>query len=434
MAVLAPPVQVVTDGAPPFVQVPSGAPPFVVTTGPAPPITIVASGAPPITLFNEDGSLWSAAAPAAPANTVLPVISGTAMVGQTISATTGTWTGSPTPTYAYQWKRAGASIGGATASTYLLVVLDTGALITVTVTATNSEGSASATSPSFGMIDPAAAPVLSSASAVDFSDIFVWGQATTDTASGTLYAVVVASAAATPTAAQIVAGTDAAGAAAPNASVAITSTGVKQVLVRGLTAVTAYKVCMTHRLVGQASNVVTGSFTTDTLVASFATNGLATGMGPSTGCGAFGTNIADPYGGTNAVRFVDNNSLTANQVVFSCGITFFNGVNKAHITVKHQGGAQWLRQSAVSVSVSGVSAYFNTLTGAVGNIVVFSPTPVIFDVGSGWKMFSGQVNLAGADVTGTWNINKTSVDNVLTIPSLDGTHIQDLYNIRITRV
>jgi hypothetical protein len=284
---------------------------------------------------------------------------------------------------------------------------------------------------------PGVAPVLSAASAADFSDIFVWGRATTDTASGTLYAVVVASAAATPSAAQIVAGTDAAGAAAPNASLAITSTGVKNVLVRGLTAVTAYKVCLAHQLAGQNSNVVTGSFTTDTLVASFATNGASTNLQASTGCGTIGTSIADPHGGTNAVRFVDNNSLTSNQCLLNCnGITFFNGVNKFHITVKHQGGAAHLRQIASGITVASATAWFNTSTGAIGtiNAAVWTPAPVVFDVGSGWKMLSGQGNLAGADVVGTWGLNKGVADNNLTIPSLDGTHIQDIYNIRITRV
>jgi hypothetical protein len=88
----------------------------------------------------------------APVNTVAPVASGTATVGQTLSCTTGTWTGTPTPTYAYQWKRDGASIGSATASTYLLVSADAAALITCTVTATNAAGSASATSNSLGAV------------------------------------------------------------------------------------------------------------------------------------------------------------------------------------------------------------------------------------------------------------------------------------------
>lgn len=81
-----------------------------------------------------------------PANTVAPSISGTAQVGETLTASAGTWTGVPTPSYSYQWKRDGNSIGGATNSTYQLVAADYGAVITVTVTATNSEGSSSETS------------------------------------------------------------------------------------------------------------------------------------------------------------------------------------------------------------------------------------------------------------------------------------------------
>lgn len=81
-----------------------------------------------------------------PVNTVLPVISGTVLTGQTLSTTDGTWTGTPTITYTYQWKRNGSSIGGATNSTYQLTSTDSGATITVTVTATNAGGSTAATS------------------------------------------------------------------------------------------------------------------------------------------------------------------------------------------------------------------------------------------------------------------------------------------------
>ena len=59
-----------------------------------------------------------------PANTVLPAITGTVTVGQTLTASSGTWTGNPTPTYGYQWKRDEVAIGSATANTYLLVGAD----------------------------------------------------------------------------------------------------------------------------------------------------------------------------------------------------------------------------------------------------------------------------------------------------------------------
>ena len=87
-----------------------------------------------------------------PANTVLPVISGTAQVGSTLTTTNGTWTGTPTITYAYQWQRGGSNIGGATGNTYALVTADAGANITCTVTATNAAGNTSATSAAVGPV------------------------------------------------------------------------------------------------------------------------------------------------------------------------------------------------------------------------------------------------------------------------------------------
>lgn len=81
-----------------------------------------------------------------PVNTVAPTITGTAQVGQVLTRTTGTWTGSPTPTYTQQWYANGAAISGATGTTYTPVVGDVGKTITVRVTATNANGSAQKTS------------------------------------------------------------------------------------------------------------------------------------------------------------------------------------------------------------------------------------------------------------------------------------------------
>jgi hypothetical protein len=79
-----------------------------------------------------------------PVNTVAPAITGTAQEGQTLTCSTGTWSGSPS--YNYQWKRNGSNIGSATNSTYTLVTADVGQSIKCTVTATNFIGSASADS------------------------------------------------------------------------------------------------------------------------------------------------------------------------------------------------------------------------------------------------------------------------------------------------
>ncbi len=74
----------------------------------------------------------------APVNTVAPVVSGTATVGQTLSTTNGTWLGAPAPTFTYQWQRTGVDIGGATSSTYVLVAADYANTIRCVVRATNS--------------------------------------------------------------------------------------------------------------------------------------------------------------------------------------------------------------------------------------------------------------------------------------------------------
>ncbi len=102
---------------------------------------------------------------AGPANTVAPVISGTAERGEVLSCTTGTWTGTGTITYAYQWLRDGAEIAGATSSTYTLVTADDNANIRCRATATDDKGSRSAFSNTLGPVLGAplnlAAPVLS---------------------------------------------------------------------------------------------------------------------------------------------------------------------------------------------------------------------------------------------------------------------------------
>lgn len=75
-----------------------------------------------------------------PLNTVTPTISGLRVIGATLGAVVGTWTGVPTPTFTYQWKRNGVNISGATNSTYVLVTADLGTSISVAVTGTNSAG------------------------------------------------------------------------------------------------------------------------------------------------------------------------------------------------------------------------------------------------------------------------------------------------------
>jgi hypothetical protein len=79
-----------------------------------------------------------------PVNSVLPAITGTKTVGQTLTCSTGTWTLSPS--YSYQWLRNGARIAGATASTRVLAAGDAGALMSCVVFATKNGVKAAATS------------------------------------------------------------------------------------------------------------------------------------------------------------------------------------------------------------------------------------------------------------------------------------------------
>lgn len=76
-----------------------------------------------------------------PDNTVAPVVSGTAQVGQTLSCTTGTWSGTAPIIYSYQWYSGQADIiSGETGSTLLVTPeMDiVGAVVFCRVYATNS--------------------------------------------------------------------------------------------------------------------------------------------------------------------------------------------------------------------------------------------------------------------------------------------------------
>jgi len=102
-----------------------------------------------VTATNRKGSTAHAsngitvtAALAAPANTVAPAISGDTGDGSTLTSTTGTWIGNPTPTYAYQWKADSTNVGS-NQNTYVTQAGDVGKSVTCTVTATNSQGNSS---------------------------------------------------------------------------------------------------------------------------------------------------------------------------------------------------------------------------------------------------------------------------------------------------
>ena len=85
----------------------------------------------------------------APKLRVTPAVFGQNVVDQTLSLGTGTWDGSPAPTFTYSWRRCNpagdfascAQIAGATLSTYTPAVADIGFTIRVWITGTNPAGS-----------------------------------------------------------------------------------------------------------------------------------------------------------------------------------------------------------------------------------------------------------------------------------------------------
>ena len=107
------------------------------------PVQCVAGYDGPTGIGTPNGAGAGGAPAAPPQNTALPTITGSPVLGQTLTATTGTWTNSPT-TYSYAWQS--CSSGGAcspvggNASTYQLVSSDVGHTIKVTVGARNSAG------------------------------------------------------------------------------------------------------------------------------------------------------------------------------------------------------------------------------------------------------------------------------------------------------
>jgi hypothetical protein len=114
-----------------------------------------------VTATNAGGSASATSSPtgvvptpqgSAPANTAPPQVSGTATQGQTLGASNGSWSGSPT-NFTYQWQDCNSSggscanISGATSSTYTLQSSDVAATVRAVVTASNASGKAVAASP-----------------------------------------------------------------------------------------------------------------------------------------------------------------------------------------------------------------------------------------------------------------------------------------------
>jgi hypothetical protein len=111
-----------------------------------------------VALVAAAGVFAAVASAAVPQNTAAPTISGTAKEGSTLTASTGTWTNSPT-SFAYQWQRCASDgtgcgdVNGATDKTYTPTSGDVSHTARVVVTATNADGKASASSEPSAIVD-----------------------------------------------------------------------------------------------------------------------------------------------------------------------------------------------------------------------------------------------------------------------------------------
>ena len=104
-----------------------------------------------------------------PLSSAPPTVSGTLQQGKKLTALTGTWVGSGTITYAFQWYRCDAdaahcsSIHGATKSTYTEVVKDVGHSLGLTVRATDTTGVAEAYAGVTGLVASASSSLVATA-------------------------------------------------------------------------------------------------------------------------------------------------------------------------------------------------------------------------------------------------------------------------------
>jgi hypothetical protein len=111
-----------------------------------------------VALIAVAGVFAAVASAAVPQNTAAPTIGGTAKEGSTLTASTGTWTNSPT-SFAYQWQRCASDgtgcgdVNGATDKTYTPTSGDVSHTARVVVTATNADGKASASSEPSAIVD-----------------------------------------------------------------------------------------------------------------------------------------------------------------------------------------------------------------------------------------------------------------------------------------
>jgi hypothetical protein len=136
-----------------------------------------------VTASNDDGSDTATSNPtgviqsARPANSTEPSISGTAAVGNRLTANRGDWVGETPITYSFQWLRCAtdgsncSEIAGATDNQYVVTGSDAGRTLRVRVTARNDVGSRSALSNQTAVVRDQPAPPPPTGNSVAVEDL-----------------------------------------------------------------------------------------------------------------------------------------------------------------------------------------------------------------------------------------------------------------------
>lgn len=129
---------------------------------------VTASNTAGSTVGTSDATSVVSEPPAAPTLTTAPTVSGTAQAGQTLSVTSGSWSGTDPMSYSYGWSRcdsAGSNcnpISGASGQSYTLTSADVSSRVRGVVTATNAAGSTAGTSDPTNIVAAAPTPPPSS--------------------------------------------------------------------------------------------------------------------------------------------------------------------------------------------------------------------------------------------------------------------------------
>jgi len=352
---------------------------------------------------------------ASPSVVTAPTISGSAIVGETLSASTGAWIGSPTG-YTYAWlncnrKGKGCStLLGATDATYVLTVAEAGRTVRVLVRAWNPSGSTSATSAQTSMVsmsstaDTTAPSVPSALAAADISSSGFsssWAASTdavgvvgyevrlngllVGTPTGTSY--VFAGLACGSTYTVSVLATDAAGNRSAEASLAVATAGCAAVA----PSVVSPPVVSGTARVGSLLNASSGSWSGSTPM-TYAYQWLSCD-GAGAGCTALVAASTASY--TVVASDVDR--------TLRVSVTASNGGGSAGAT-----SAQTLAVQAQPALAAGLHVSGNRLLDASENVVRFHGVNYSgpeYACIQGWGIFDGPSDDAMVLALMTWNVN-----------------------------